>query len=177
MTVAFTQTMMQTHTGKVVDLSDFTMQDVDIEDIAHALSLINRFTGHTKMPYSVAQHSVMVSRLVPVQHAMWGLLHDASEAYLGDVARPLKVMLPEYKALEARVQRAIARVYYLEWPIPAEVHAADNRALMAEKRDLISPDLDWGINCDYEPKCGPINPCDWAQAKALFLARYKELTS
>jgi hypothetical protein len=81
--------MMQSYTGRVIDLRDFRTADVDIRDIAHALSLVNRFTGHTKYPYSVAQHSVMVSRMVQPEHAMWGLLQDAREAYLGYVARPL----------------------------------------------------------------------------------------
>jgi len=167
--------MMQSYTGRVIDLRDFRTADVDIRDIAHALSLVNRFTGHTKYPYSVAQHSVMVSRMVQPEHAMWGLLHDASEAYLGDVARPLKMLLPEYKALEQRVQSVIAIVFGLEWPMPAAVHAADNRALLAEKRDLISVDVDWGINCEGDVKCGPINPLSWSEAKELFEQRYEEV--
>jgi 5'-deoxynucleotidase YfbR-like HD superfamily hydrolase len=166
-------TTMQTFSGRMIDLRQFAASDVSIDDIAHSLSIVNRFTGHSKVPYSVAQHSVMVSRLVRPEHAMWGLLHDASEAYLGDVARPLKAMLPEYKELEQHVQQEIAKAFYLCWPIPDEVKLADNRALMAEKRDLIPCDHDWGI--DVQPMSGPVSALRWHQAKMLFLNRYKEL--
>lgn len=168
-----TPTMMQTYTGRIVDLADFTSDDVRLPDIAHALALLNRFTGHSKSPYSVAQHSVLVSRLVPKEHAMCGLLHDASEAYLGDVASPLKEMLPEYRELEAHVQRAIARKFGLAWPMPQAVKDADVRALLAEKRDLLTVDHDWGF--DVEPMSGPVLPYGWREAKQLFEDRYKEI--
>jgi len=166
-------TTMQTFTGKLIDLSQFSHEDVRLPDISHALSLLNRFTGHSKVPYSVAQHSVMVSRICLPEHAMWGLLHDASEAYLGDIATPLKTMLPDYAVLEEKFQRAIAKAFHLSWPIPEEVKRADKRALMAEKRDLVTGDHDWGI--DVEPMAGPINPYCWQQAKKLFEDRYLEL--
>jgi 5'-deoxynucleotidase YfbR-like HD superfamily hydrolase len=167
-------TTMQTFTGKLVDLAAFGPDDVRLADIAHALSIINRYNGHTKCPYSVAQHSVMVSRLVPEEHALWGLMHDASEAYLGDVARPLKAMLPGYVELEEHVQRTIARVFHLPWPIPPEVKVADNRALMAEKKELVYGDHDWGI--EAKPVTEPIYPYCWQQAKKLFENRYLELS-
>jgi hypothetical protein len=166
-------TTMQTYTGKLVDLANFTVDDVRLPDISHSLAMLNRFTGHSKRPYSVAQHSVMVSRLCRPEHAMWGLMHDASEAYLGDMASPLKAMLPAYRELEEHVQRAIAKAFYLPWPIPPEVKHCDLRALMAEKRDLITGTHDWGI--DVEPMGGPVNPYGWEQAKKLFEDRYKEL--
>lgn len=166
---------MQTYTGRLIDLSRFSDEDVRLPDIAHALSVINRFTGHSKVPYSVAQHSVMVSRLTPDEHALCGLLHDASEAYLGDVATPLKNMLPGYRELEEHVQRTIARVFRTPWPMPPEVKEADLRALMAEKRDLVSCAHDWGI--DVDPQCGPVNPCSWDQAKKLFENRFRELVA
>lgn len=167
------ETTMQTFTGKLVDLANFTKDDVRLADIAHALAMINRFTGHTRCPYSVAQHSVMVSKIVAPEHALWGLLHDASEAYLGDVARPLKSMLPEYVRVEQHVQQTIAAVFQLEWPIPASVKEADNRALMAEKRELIYGEHDWGI--DALPVTEQIYPYGWEQAKKLFENRYLEL--
>lgn len=166
-------TTMQTYTGKLVDLANFREDDVRLPDISHALSIINRFTGHSKCPYSVAQHSVMVSNLCQPEHALWGLLHDASEAYLGDVATPLKNVLPGYRELEEHVQRTIARVFHLPWPMPAAVKEADLRALMGEKRDLITGSINWGI--DIEPACGPVNPYCWSQAKELFESKYKEL--
>lgn len=166
-------TTMQTYTGKLIDLANFREEDVRLPDISHALSIINRFTGHSKVPYSVAQHSVIVSRLTQPENALWGLLHDASEAYLGDVATPLKNCLPGYRELEEHVQRTIARVFYLPWPMPADVKTADRRALMGEKRDIVPGTADWGI--DVEPACWPINPYYWTQAKKSFEDRYKEL--
>jgi len=166
-------TVMQTYTGKLVDLSEFTTDDVRLPDIAHALSQINRFTGHTTYPISVAEHSVMVSRLVPPEHALWGLLHDASEAYLGDVARPLKVLLPDYRALEQHIQQVIAKVFRLPWPMPAAVHEADLRALMAEKHALMSVDHEWGITA--APVTMPIRCCVPAGAKQMFETRYREI--
>lgn len=174
MSRVFAPTEIQTFTGKVIDLGLVTEEDIDILDIAHALSLINRYTGHTIAPYSVAQHSVHVSRLVADEHALWGLLHDASEAYLGDVSRPLKSMLPDYKRLEEMVQRAIADRFALGWPIPAEVKAADNVALMAEKRDLMPLDRgDWGIDDMAAPE--RIAPVAWKEAKEMFLTRCEEV--
>jgi 5'-deoxynucleotidase YfbR-like HD superfamily hydrolase len=166
-------TTMQTFTGKLVDISNFTADDVRLPDIAHALSILNRFTGHSRVPYSVAQHSVMVSKICPSDMAMWGLMHDASEADLGDSATPLKNLLPDYAVLEEHFQRTIAKAFGLSWPIPAEVKVADKRALMAEKRDLITGEHDWGI--DVEPMAGPVNPYSWPQAKKLFEDRYMEL--
>ena len=168
-------TTMQTYTGKLLDLAHFREDDVRLPDISHALAIINRFTGHSRCPYSVAQHSVMVSKIIEPKHARWGLLHDASEAYLGDVATPLKNMLPEYRALEEHIQRTIARRFGLVWPMPVEVKRADVRALMAEKRDLLTVDHDWGI--DVEPMAGPILPYCWQQAKQLFEERYKEIAT
>lgn len=166
-------TTMQTYTGKLIDLLAFSEADVRLPDISHSLSILNRFTGHSLAPYSVAQHSVLVSRLCPEEHALWGLLHDASEAYLGDVATPLKHALPEYRALEERVQRAIAQHFRLVWPMPPEVKQADLRALATEKRDLVSCDHDWGLG--VSPCEETVNPISWCQAKTVFEARYKEL--
>jgi 5'-deoxynucleotidase YfbR-like HD superfamily hydrolase len=167
------KTTMQTFTGKLIDLMEFSAEDVRLPDIAHALSILNRFTGHSLAPYSVAQHSVFVSRLLPDEHALWGLLHDASEAYLGDVATPLKHALTEYRAMEERVQRAIAQHFRLVWPMPPEVKQADLIALATEKRDLVSCDHDWGLG--VSPCAETVNPLSWFHAKREFEARYKEL--
>ena len=166
-------TTMQTFTGKLVDLANFTVEDVRLPDISHALACINRYTGHTVAPYSVAQHSVMVSRLCEPQDELWGLLHDASEAYLGDVARPLKIMLPDYVELEHHVQQTIGKAFGLSWPMPQSVKVADNRALIAEKRALMAVEHDWGIEAD--PVHTPINPYCWQQAKKMFENRFKEI--
>ena len=166
-------TTMQTYTGKLVDLANFTEEDVRLRDIIHSLSMINRFTGHTTVPYTVAQHSVVVSKLVPPEDSMWGLLHDASEAYLGDIATPLKSFLPDYMQLERHVQRTIAKKFGLKWPMPESVKVADRRALIHEKTKLLSVQHDWGITA--EPICASIVLMDWRQAEELFANRYKEL--
>ncbi len=134
---------MQTHTGRIIDLARFTEEDICIEDIAHALSQIIRFTGHAKAPYTVAQHSLLVAEIAPPQHRLWALLHDASEAYLGDVASPLKALLPQYQDLEEKFQKVIAGRFALPWPIPPAVKHADRVVLMAEKRDLLMVQRDW----------------------------------
>lgn len=167
------KTTMQTFSGKLIDLAKFTSLDVRLVDIAHALSMINRFTGHSTSPYSVAQHSVHVSRMLPDKLALWGLMHDASEAYLGDVATPLKLLLPCYQEIEERVQRAVARAFGLRWPIPEEVKLVDRSALMAEKSALFSVQHDWGLG-DCSPAVIGV-PLPWYEAKAAFESRFKEI--
>jgi len=167
------KTTMQTYTGALVDLASFSPDDVRLPDIAHALSMINRYTGHTLLPYSVAQHSVVVSQICPPEYALWGLLHDASEAYLGDVARPLKHMLPQYRTLEEHVQRQIAKRFGLEWPMPQAIHEADVRALLAEKEWLLSVSHDWGM--EAEPVNVPKVAMSWLESKSHFEKRAKEL--
>ena len=128
-------TWIQTYTGRKLDLANPNPDDLDLDDIAHALSLICRFTGHVREFYSVAQHCVIVSSLVPPELALSALLHDATEAYIGDVSRPLKGLLPEYRAIEARLWAAIAeRFGVTEAP---EIKLADNIALLWERRDLL----------------------------------------
>src|SRR5664279_1420110 len=91
---------------------------LDIEEIAHALSMICRFTGHVREFYSVAQHCTIVSDLGPACYAFTGLMHDATEAYVGDVAKPLKNMLPAYSVIEERVAQAIATRFGVINPLP-----------------------------------------------------------
>lgn len=149
--------------------------DFKVEEIAHALSLICRFTGHIREFYSVAQHSVLVSLIVPHEFALEGLMHDASEAYLGDVSSPLKALLPDYRAIEQRVEAAIALQHGLRFPLSPEVKHADMRMLMTEKRDLSdSPDDDhWPKG--FTPLASVVEPLSPLEAEYLFLARYNEL--
>lgn len=167
-----------TYTGKLIEPLNPDPALICIEDIAHALSNCCRFCGHVKSFYSVSQHSVYVSRIVPPEHALVGLLHDASEAYLSDIARPIKQQ-PEfgtvYKAAEERLMLAIARAFAFEWPMPAEVHRADTILLRTEQRDLMppSPDLlayEGEFLDDRIRTWGPT----WAEFE--FLGRYRALT-
>ena len=128
-----------TYTGKQFWPTSPRPEDIDIEDIYHALSLTCRFAGHCHEFYSVAQHSVLVAQHVPHDDFMWAMLHDASEAYLADVARPVKKS-PEmegYRLIESRLMRCIAERFDLPWPMPCSVKVADLRALATERRDLM----------------------------------------
>lgn len=150
---------------------------VDIATIAHALAHICRFTGHVREFYSVAQHSVMVSYLVPPEHALAGLLHDAPEAFIGDVAAPLKQLLPDYKAIEKRVEAAVLGAFGLPAKLPACVKHADLIMLATEQRDLM-PAIDhtWTTISGIEPLMMTIKPQTPKQAKVIFLQRFTELT-
>lgn len=132
--------MIITYTGKWFDVLSPKPDLVDIEDIAHALSNQGRFTGHTREFYSVAQHSVLVANYCPSVDALHGLLHDASEAYLSDMARPVKKhpdFGPFYLAAEDKLQRAIYQHFDLDPEMPKSVHEWDNVLLRTEARDLM----------------------------------------
>jgi len=117
-------------------------EDVRIQDIAHALAHQCRFGGHTRTFYSIAQHSVLVSQLSHPEDALWGLLHDVSEAYLLDLARPLKALFNAYLAAERQLQRCIVERFGLAPEQPANVTAADDWMLAIEYRDLMTPARD-----------------------------------
>lgn len=119
---------------------DLQPEDIDIEEIAHALSNICRFGGHCRKFYSVAQHSLLVADCSPLKLAKVGLLHDATEAYIGDMVRPLKVSLSEFSSIEDAAWEAVAGAFDLPITIPAEVKIADARVLLGEKRDLCNND-------------------------------------
>lgn len=169
---------IQTYTGKrfCLDPIDQPVPDeIDIEDIAHALAHLCRWTGHTRGFYSVAQHSVLVSEIVPPSLVLEGLLHDAAEAYLGDVSRPLKALVPEYRALEARLEHAIAVRFGLRFPWPDAVKEADARVLITERRDLLrnTKETEWGGSWP-EPLVTTIVPWTPEASKEQFLRRFGE---
>lgn len=172
-------TFMTTVSGRVFDLEAPRADAVCIDDIAHALAHICRFGGHTQKHYSVAQHSILVSQLVPHELALEGLLHDATEAYVGDVISPIKVGLPRYRALEDRVWEAVAARFGLDPVLPLAVKAADSVMLATEIRDLRPPARDPRerayIASLPAPRGGRIVPLDAWQARELFLLRYQEL--
>jgi uncharacterized protein len=155
----------------------------DIEVIAHALSNLCRFNGHGLF-YSVAQHSVLASQLVHSGWRMGALMHDAAEAFIGDVTRGLKHM-PEmalYRRIEDRVEADIARRFGLVWPWPPEVKDADNFALAVERRDIMpaTPDHIWRGAAAYAArvaKIGTIIPSNPSAACVQFLERYHYLKS
>lgn len=128
-----------TRSGKLFDYMAPTADMVELDDIAHALSNLCRFTGHCDRFYSVAEHSVLVSRLVPNDLALAGLLHDATEAYCGDVNSPLKSLLGAYRAIEARVAAVIEEKFKVKFGHPF-VKNADTLAYLAERCALM-PEL------------------------------------
>ena len=148
-----------------------------IEEIATALSKLCRFGGHTKEFYSVAQHSVLVSLCVDDEFAMEALLHDASEAYLGDVVRPLKQVLGGYRDIEEQVQNGI-NMAHLGWAKPnsPQVKNADMVLLATERRDLMTEqEVSWAVLADVNPLPGKIIAHQPDVAETMFMARYLEI--
>ncbi len=153
-----------------------TVEDVDIEDIAHSLSNMCRFTGHVREFYSVAQHSVLVSYLCGANNALYGLLHDATEAYLVDMPKPIKRLetFSNFREIEGNIMLVIAKKFGLPSVEPPAVKQADIKILATEARDLMAPlHPDWKQPCEPYPfKIEPLPP---AEAKKLFMDRYRQL--
>jgi uncharacterized protein len=154
---------------------------IAIEDIGHSLARQTRFLGHTKEPYSIAQHSVLVSQVVPPEDALWGLLHDASEAYLGDLPAPIKhdPAMAFYRAIEDRLMHAIAARFCLRPEAPESVKRADRLLLATEFRDVIHvEDMDWiARECGCSPAGGMvIVPWPPLVAEYRFFERFAELS-
>jgi len=149
---------------------------ITVEDIASGLSNEARFNGQTRSFYSVAQHSVMVSRIVPPRWAWQGLFHDATEAVMKDIPKPLKRLLPDYQLLEQKIEAAILVKFGITLPLDPSIKAADLTMLATEKRDLMPPHdhIEWpGV----EPLADVILPLPPAMAYQLFMSRYRELLS
>jgi hypothetical protein len=164
--------------GAYFDYLNPTAAMIDIVEIAEVLSRVHRFAGHTLVPYTVAQHSVHVAHAVPTRLALWGLLHDAAEAYMGDLPRPLKRLLPEFSRIEAGVMAAVCTKFGLPLQEPPQVKFMDNVLLVTEKRDLlpVHPDDDeeWGgLRLQYGPLMEPITPWLRGVARNRFLACFE----
>jgi 5'-deoxynucleotidase YfbR-like HD superfamily hydrolase len=168
---------IQTYSGRRFTPTNPVIDAIVIQDIAHSLSMQCRFSGHVKRFYSVAQHSVLVSYICDMQDALWGLLHDGSEAYLVDVPSPLKRSgkFDSYLEYEKAVQGAICKRFGLLEQEPLSVSKADKMLLATEARDLMSPlRSDWVQ--PIEPLPFTINPLGPQDAKNLFMKRFFELT-
>jgi 5'-deoxynucleotidase YfbR-like HD superfamily hydrolase len=150
--------------------------DIDIRSIAHALSHICRYTGHCSDFYSVAEHSVLVSKVVPKEFALQGLMHDAHEAYTGDVSSPLKQMLPDYREIEDRVEAAVRRRFGLPIEFDPSVKLADIAVYRAEAAELTA-DNDKYWHQKAEPANVKINCWSPTRAETAFLRRFEELTN
>jgi 5'-deoxynucleotidase YfbR-like HD superfamily hydrolase len=178
---------IRTISGREIWLLQPRLSDIDIDDIAHALSHVCRFGGHVLEAYSVAQHAFLVSLMVPPEDALWGLLHDASEAYLNDVVGPLKHQPPMagYRALEGIWQYAIYERFGLVGPVPESVLEADQVILRIEQQALQGVVYDGATVIRVVPWVAQIRRVDGRlvvvqaaeRARAAFRSRFDQLTA
>lgn len=149
---------------------------VAIEDIAHGLAYQCRFNGQTCEFYSVAQHSLVVASLVAPRLQLAALLHDAAEAYVGDMVKPLKVLLPEFAGIEEKVSAIIAATFGIDFSDYRPIKQADLVALATEKRDLMPHSAErWAYLDDIGPLAAAIVPMSPGDAKRAFLAEFERL--
>lgn len=169
-----------TFLGNKINPLDLDINMIDIRDISHALSNICRFGGHVNQFYSVAQHSVHASQLVDPKFALNALLHDAAEAYIGDMVRPMKEteMMEGFRNIEHMMETVIAKKFNLPCLMTPEVKVVDNKLVIAEAMRLFNPIPGWAIdsfnmNPFYDFSLEDI----WSPsvAKVRFMARFSEL--
>lgn len=129
--------IIRTYTGIMFDVFNPVPENICIEDIAHSLSNQCRFAGHVTKYYSVAEHSIKCAEMVGRELALQALLHDASEAYLVDIPSPLKIALPEYIEMEAKLMQVISEKYGFGWPLHHQVKRADRSMLEIEHNNLV----------------------------------------
>jgi hypothetical protein len=174
-----------TFTGRYFDFTNIWSNEVEIPDIAKGLSNVCRFAGQCERFYSVAEHSILVADILqradaPASVVFGGLMHDASEALLGDITSPLKSLLPGYVEIEAEVQR-----YLMDRLAPGAVfnehgtRTADLIALAIEQRDIMHNTDAWGsllgvYGCEAIDKFHIDEPMIPEIAYEQFLARYRE---
>lgn len=142
---------MQTFTGEMFDVFQPNKWQIHMADISHALSMLCRYGGHSRNFYSVAEHCFLIAEHFVDQGendlARVALLHDATEAYMGDVIRPLKLHFPLYRQVEDVLQEIIFTKFGIPPEIPLEVKRADLRITGDERLALLhkrpwSPDID-----------------------------------
>jgi 5'-deoxynucleotidase YfbR-like HD superfamily hydrolase len=160
-----------TYTGEKFHYLNPSRFEIHIEDIAHALSLTCRFGGHCKMFYSVAEHSVRVSGLVQNKYKLKALLHDAHEAYLHDVPRPIKHDMTQYKKFADVIQLAISNKFYCPIDGDKEIKHADDVLLSTEKEFMIKNIEDWA---ELPEPLKSFRPMNWKNAERQFLKKFKE---
>ena len=159
----YTPNCIRTYSGKYVNVFDPKPEMFCIEDIAHALSHQCRFGGHLPGFYSVADHSLNCFFLITEKkHALAALMHDASEAYLLDIPRPIKQQLANYKEIEHNLMTVLAEVFGFEYPLHPDVKAVDERMLQYEWDCLMLGKRPW----DFPQRS------QWT-AKTLFIEMYK----
>ncbi len=167
---------MQTHMGKRFYPLEPREEDIDIGDIAHSLSLICRYNGHTKKFYSVAEHSVLMSELGMCEYPLWALMHDSAEAYLCDIPQPIKQCFPGYKEYENTLLAMISRKFDLG-PYPmTKIKEYDTMMLAIEKRDILARNLIWEQELPVPEENIHAIGWSWDKAEYIFLDRLSILT-
>jgi len=172
---------IQTYSGKLIYPLKLTDDQVDIVDIAHALANLCRFNGHCRKFYSVAEHCLRVCALLPDDLQLWGLLHDAAEAYTGDIIDPIKRRLEldklPYFVYEDEIMVVIARRFGLVLPCPLVVNHVDKILLATETRDLMKrpSNPSESLPAPLVDKLCEILSSELAEQ--AFLKRFEELTS
>lgn len=164
----YTPDCIRTQSGIYFNVLAPTSDMICIEDIAHSLSMQPRFGGHLNTFYSVAQHSYMVSKFMAAKHALAGLLHDASEAYLMDIPSPIKQHLTNYKEMEDRIMGLIATKFGFQYPLHPEVKQMDGIMLETEWEFFVLNNPDKRI-ATFRDHGQP-------EAKLLFLKQFEKLT-
>lgn len=166
--------------GSLFDYNRPHESDVQIEDIAAALSKVCRFAGHVHQFYSVAQHAVNASYIVPPEHAFTALMHDTAEAFTNDIPTPLKIAIPAFKELETVIESAMAQRFGFQFPLPPEIKLADLQMLALEKHYLKQDHTPWAILDGVEWKhlrdVVELNNWEPDYAEFRFLRRFEELT-
>jgi uncharacterized protein len=167
---------MLTFTGRAFYPLAPLVEDVDPVDIAHHLSLLCRYGGAVRRFYSVAEHCVLMSHAVAPENALAALLHDATEAYVQDLIKPLKRSLPEYCAIEDKLAGVIAERFDISATMPAEVKQADLRILLDERAALLADSpRSWGSVEGLEPLGVDIHGWGPADAERHYRLRLAEL--
>lgn len=157
---------IRTFSGVNINVFDVNPELIKIEDIAHALAHQPRFGGHLPFNYSVAQHSCFCESMATPSKKLKALMHDASEAYLIDMPRPIKKLLPDYIKAEENLMSVIAKKFKFDWPMCKLMEEIDDYALK----------YDWDnymLNHNRNTKDVIWSP---AQAKEEFIKRFNLLT-
>ena len=175
---------LQTVSGRWVNPFDPDPEQLDAGDIARALANQCRFGGHCRVFYSVAQHSVIVSELVEqrggdVEDVFAALMHDASEAYLGDMPHPIKHRSPlgaAFKEAENHLEQVLAKHFNIK-PGVTEIKRADRALLATERKALSGENWHWPELDGIEPLDLEVTPWPPDEAAKAFLARFEELNA
>jgi hypothetical protein len=171
----FGRTFITLHSKKKLYLASFKPEELVITDIAHGLSQMCRYGCQGRF-YSVAQHCVIMSHMVSKENAFWALMHDAAEAYVGDMVQPLKQLLPDFKEIEKWVFDKVKLAFNLKGEEPEEVKLWDLKILYEEAKVVMGIDAEKeGWNLPPNPNMPKIRPWPKKKAKELFLQRFNEL--